>query len=72
MVNKKQCIYVNLENELLKDMIENISKQLVSLHMEVFEMLTDCRNLQHQIFINKAPDLEIIDKVDITNDIIQL
>lgn len=56
----------------MENIIDNMTKQLSDLHLEIFEMLTDCRNLQYLIMINKAPHLEIIDKIDITNDIIEL
>jgi hypothetical protein len=69
MVNKKNT-YVNLETELYTDMLDNIAKQLISLHVEVYEMLEECRNLQ-QVLKNTQPYLEKQD-ADITDDIIQL
>ena len=72
MVKAKKCIVVNLENELLDDMIEEVAKQLHNLHIELFEMLHEVRELQMLVLQNKAPTIEVIEKVNIDNDIINL
>jgi|DEB0MinimDraft_4_1074332.scaffolds.fasta_scaffold85693_1 hypothetical protein len=71
MVNAKKPIVVNLENELLEDMIEEVAKQLHNLHIELFDMLHDVRELQMSVLRNKA-DIEVFEKINIDNDIINL
>ena len=72
MVQQKKGIVVNVEQEVLEDMIEQIAEQLHHLHVELFEMLHDVRKLQMSVLKNKAPHLEVIEKINIDNDIINL
>jgi len=72
MVKAKKPVVVNLENELLEDMIEQIAEQLHHLHVELFDMLHDVRELQMSVLRNKAPHIEVIEKINIDNDIINL
>ena len=71
MVKAKKSVVVNLENELLEDMIEEVAKQLHNLHIELFDMLHDVRELQMSVLRNKA-DIEVFEKINIDNDIINL
>lgn len=71
MVKAKKGKVVNLENELLEDMIEEVAKQLHNLHIELFDMLHDVRELQMSVLRNKA-DIEVFEKINIDNDIINL
>jgi len=71
MVKAKKCIVVNLEEEVLEDMIEEVAKQFHNLHIELFEMLLEVRELQMSVLRNKA-DIEVFEKINIDNDIINL
>jgi hypothetical protein len=71
MIKAKKGKVVNLENELLEDMIEEVAKQLHNLHIELFDMLHDVRELQMSVLRNKA-DIEVFEKINIDNDIINL
>ena len=46
MVKAKKGVVVNLEEEVLEDMIEEVAKQLYNLHIDIFEMLHEVRELQ--------------------------
>ena len=72
MVKSKKGVVVNLEEEVIEDMIEEIAKQLHSLHIELFEMLHDVKKLQMLVFKNKAPHVQIIEKINIDDEIINL
>jgi len=52
-------------------MIEEVAKQLHNLHIELFDMLHDVRELQMSVLRNKA-DIEVFEKINIDNDIINL
>jgi hypothetical protein len=72
MVKSKKGVIIDVEGEVIEDMIEEIAKQLHTLHIELFEMLHEVRELQMLVFKNKAPKIEVIKKVNIDNDIIDL
>jgi hypothetical protein len=65
-------VCIDVEGEVLEDMIEDVAKQLHHLHIDIFEMLHEVREFQMSVLKNKAPHLEVIEKVNIDNDIIDL
>ena len=72
MVKSKKGVIIDVEGEVLEDMIEEVAKQLHNLHIELFEMLHEVRELQMLVLKNKAPHLEVIEKINIDNDVINL
>lgn len=72
MVKVKKGVVIDVEAEVLEDMIEEVAKQLHNLHIELFEMLHEVRELQMLVLKNKAPHIEVIEKINIDNDIINL
>ena len=71
MVESKKGVVIDVEAEVLEDMIEDVAKQLHNLHIELFDMLHDVRELQMSVLRNKA-DIEVFEKINIDNDIINL
>ena len=72
MVESKKGVVIDVEAEVIEDMIEEVAKQLHNLHIELFEMLHEVRELQKLVIKNKAPHIEVIEKINIDNDIINL
>ena len=72
MVQSKKGVVVNLEEEVIEDMIEEVAEQLHNLHIELFEMLHEVRELQMLVLKNKAPHLEVIENEKVNIDIIDL
>jgi len=72
MVQAKKGVVVNLEEEVIEDMIEEVAEQLHNLHIELFEMLHDVRELQMLVLKNKAPHLEVIENEKVNIDVIDL
>lgn len=72
MVKAKKVVVIDVEAEVLEDMIEEVAKQLHNLHIELFEFLHDVRELQMVVLKNKAPHLEVIEKINIDDEIIIL
>ena len=72
MVKAKKGVVIDVEAEVLEDMIEDVAKQLHNLHIDLFEMLHEVRELQMLVLKNKAPHIEVIEKINIDNDIINL
>lgn len=65
-------VFIDVEEEVLTDMIDEVAKQLHNLHIELFEMLHEVRELQMLVLKNKASHIEVIEKINIDNDIINL
>ena len=65
-------VFIDVETEVLDDMIEEVAKQLHNLHIELFDMLHEVRELQMLVLKNKSPHIEVIEKINIDNDIIHL
>lgn len=72
MVKAKKRVIIDVEEEVLTDMIDEVAKQLHNLHIELFEMLHEVRELQMLVLKNKASHIEVIEKINIDNDIINL
>lgn len=72
MVKAKKGVVIDVEEEVLTDMIDEVAKQLHNLHIELFEMLHEVRELQMLVLKNKASHIEVIEKINIDNDIINL
>jgi hypothetical protein len=72
MVKSKKGVIIDVEGEVLEDMIEEVAKQLHNLHIELFEMLNEVRELQMLVLKNKAPHLEVIENEKVNIDIIDL
>ena len=65
-------VFIDVETEVLDDMIEEVAKQLHNLHIELFDMLHEVRELQMLVLKNKSPHIEVIEKIDIADEIINL
>ena len=72
MVKAKKGVVIDVEAEVIEDMIDEVAKQLHNLHIELFEMLHEVRELQMLVLKNKAHHIEVIEKINIDNDIINL